>query len=211
MSAEPILSSLGVSRETRAKLEILAALLTKWSPKINLVSNSSLAHVWTRHIADSAQIYGLAPESARTWIDLGSGGGFPGLVIGALAAQFNPNLDLTLVESDQRKCAFLATASREMGIKISIKPQRIEMLPPGPRDIISARALASLPKLLELAEPLSGPGTIALFPKGADARAELTSAALGWHIRHKAHPSATDPNAVILEILEFRRGPLERA
>ncbi len=211
MSAEAILEGLGVSRETRERLELLAALLAKWNPKINLVSNSTLAHVWTRHIADSAQIYGLAPASARTWIDLGSGGGFPGLVIGALAAQFNPDLELTLVESDQRKCAFLATASREMGIRTTVLPRRIETLTPGPRDIISARALAALPKLLELAGPLAGPDSIALFPKGADAASELTSAARDWHIRHRAHPSATDPNAVILEILEFRRGPLERA
>ena len=211
MMAEAVLADLGVSRETRARLETLANLLAKWSPKINLVAKSTLSQVWTRHIADSAQIYRIAPPEARSWVDLGSGGGFPGLVIGALAAQFNPDLDLTLVESDQRKCAFLATAARDMGIRIAIKPQRIEALTPGPRDIISARALASLPKLLELAEPLAGPGTVALFPKGADAASELTSAARDWHIRHRAHPSATDPNAVILEILEFRRGPHERA
>jgi len=210
MSVDQALAPYGVSRETRERLEILAALLAKWNPKINLVAKSTVEAVWTRHIADSAQIYGLAPPEARSWIDLGSGGGFPGLVIGAMAAERNPGLDLALVESDVRKCAFLSTAAREMGLKIRVLPRRIEAVEPGPRDVISARALASLDKLLGFAEPLAGPGTICLFPKGAGAAGELTEAAANWHIRHRAHPSRTDPDAVILEIQEFSRGPLHR-
>ena len=210
MSVDQALAPYGVSRETRERLEVLAALLAKWNPKINLVAKGTVEAVWTRHIADSAQIYGLAPLEARSWIDLGSGGGFPGLVIGAMAAEKNPALDLALVESDVRKCAFLSTAAGEMGLKIRVLPRRIEAVEPGPRDVISARALASLDKLLGFAERLAGPGTICLFPKGAGAAGELTEAAANWHIRHRAHPSRTDPDAVILEIQEFSRGPLHR-
>ena len=126
MSVDQALAPYGVSRETRERLEVLAALLAKWNPKINLVAKGTVEAVWTRHIADSAQIYGLAPPEARSWIDLGSGGGFPGLVIGAMAAEKNPGLDLALVESDVRKCAFLSTAAGEMGLKIRVLPRRIE-------------------------------------------------------------------------------------
>ena len=206
---EAALAPYSVSRETRERLERLAVLLAKWNPRINLVAKGTVPQVWTRHIADSAQIFALAP-SARTWIDLGSGGGFPGLVIGALAAEKNPGLDLTLVESDARKCAFLSTAAREMEIRIRVVTQRIETLPPKAHDVVSARALASLPDLLEMAAPLVGPGSICLFPKGAGAASELTRAAETWHIRHRAHPSRTDPDAVVLEIQEFSRGPLHR-
>ncbi|MDF2231185.1 16S rRNA (guanine(527)-N(7))-methyltransferase RsmG [Albimonas sp. CAU 1670] len=208
--AETALAPYGVSRETRERLEVLAALLAKWNPKINLVARGTVEKVWTRHIADSAQLYALAPQDARTWVDLGSGGGFPGLVIGAMAAEKNPGLQLSLVESDVRKCAFLSTAAGEMGLKIKVATKRIEALEPGPRDVVSARALASLTRLLDFAEPLVGPGTICLFPKGAGAAEELTEAAAAWHIRHRAHPSRTDPDAVILEIQEFSRGPLHR-
>ncbi|WP_339947079.1 16S rRNA (guanine(527)-N(7))-methyltransferase RsmG [uncultured Albimonas sp.] len=208
--AETALAPYGVSRETRERLAILAALLAKWNPKINLVARGTVEAVWTRHIADSAQLFDLAPPEARTWIDLGSGAGFPGLVIGAMAAERNPSLDLALVESDVRKCAFLSTAAGEMGLKMSILPSRIEAVTPGVRDVISARALASLDKLLGFAERLAGPDTICLFPKGAGAGDELTATARSWHIRHRAHPSRTDPDAVILEIQEFSRGPLHR-
>lgn len=208
--AEAALAPYGVSRETLDRLEALAVVLAKWNPRINLVAKGTLPQIWTRHIADSAQVFGLAPPDARTWIDLGSGGGFPGLVIGALAAEKNPGLDLTLVESDTRKCAFLSTAAHEMGVALTVLPRRIEALERRAYDVISARALASLDKLLEFAEPLAGPGTICLFPKGAGAAEELTRAAASWHIRHRAHPSRTDPDAVVLEIQEFSRGPHQR-
>ncbi len=165
---------------------------------------------WDRHVLDSAQIFALAPHGAKDWVDLGSGGGFPGLVIAALADELSPELRVTLVESDARKCVFLTTASRELGIRAQVINSRIEALAPARRDVISARALAPLPKLLALAEGQAGPGTICLFPKGAGAASELTEAARNWHIRHRTHPSMTDPEAVILELQEFSRVPQDR-
>ena len=199
-----------VSRETSERLEILVALLRKWSPRINLVGRATLDDTWTRHVLDSAQIFELAPKGARDWLDMGSGGGFPGLVIAALAAEKAPEMAVTLVESDVRKCAFLHTAAREMRVKTTVVNSRIEALAPASRDVVSARALAPLTKLLALAEGQAGPGTICLFPKGAGAASELTEAARDWHIRRRTHPSVTDPSAVILELQEFSRVPQDR-
>lgn len=204
-------AGLDVSRETSERLRLLADLLRKWSPRINLVAKGTLEEAWERHVVDSAQIFALRPAGARDWADLGSGGGFPGLVIAALAAEAAPELRVTLVESDSRKCAFLATAAREMGVEARVVTSRIEALPRTVRDVVSARALAPLPRLLELAEGQAGPGTICLFPKGAGAACELTRAARNWHIRHRAHPSVTDPNAVVLELQEFSRVPQDRS
>lgn len=198
---------LGVSRETSQRLETLVDLLRKWGSRINLVGRRTLEDVWVRHIEDSAQLFPLAPPNARTWIDLGSGGGFPGLVIGALAKELNPELELTLVESDVRKCAFLAAASREMGISPTILARRIETLEPRSYDVISARALASLDQLLAMSERFAHAGTVRLFPKGENVSSELTAARKHWHIECRSHPSVTDAKAVILEIQEVSRAP----
>lgn len=203
-------SRLGVSRETSDRLARLVALLRKWNPRINLVGKATLDGVWTRHVEDSAQLFALAPESAESWVDLGSGGGFPGLVVAAQAAGSGRDLKVTLVESDSRKCAFLATAAREMDVSATVLNRRIEGLETEPYDVVSARALAPLDRLLELAEPLTGPHTVRLFPKGAGASSELTDARKHWHIACRSHPSATDPAAVILEIQEATRGSVLR-
>jgi 16S rRNA (guanine527-N7)-methyltransferase len=194
----------GVSRETMERLEVYAALLARWNRHINLVAPATIASVWTRHIADSAQLLDLAPEAARTWIDLGAGAGLPGLVIAALAAEKRPALRLRLVESGSRKAAFLAEAARESGVSVAIEPNRIEELPPAPHDVVSARALAPLPRLCALAHRFAGPGTIFLFPKGARLESELTAASAAWHIRAERIASRTDPAAAVLRIRELR-------
>lgn len=191
---------LNVSRETSERLETYAALLVKWNPAINLVSKSSLADLQTRHFADSAQLFALCPTTARHWVDLGSGGGFPGLVVAILAADVLPDLSVTLVESDARKAAFLATVVRETGILTKVLAERIESLAPLSADVLSARALAPLPQLLAFAERHLAPAGIALFPKGATHRSEIDESLADWRFDLREHPSKTDPLAVILEI-----------
>ncbi len=204
IGSEEFRREFGVSRETLERLTVYVELLTRWTRKINLVAPSTLSEIWSRHIADSAQVWSLRPENARSWIDLGSGGGLPGLVIGAMAAEAAPDMDLTLIESDQRKAVFLRTAAREMGLEMRVIAARIETLS-GEYDVISARALAPLTKLLSYAAPLAHPGTICLFHKGASAESELTEARRDWHIEARRTPSRVDPRSQIIEIQEFSR------
>ncbi|WP_158965087.1 16S rRNA (guanine(527)-N(7))-methyltransferase RsmG [Chachezhania sediminis] len=188
-----------VSRETMERLEIYAALLEKWNPKINLVSKSSIPDLWNRHILDSVQVWDAAPR-AVTWADLGSGGGFPGLVIAILAAGEPDGPAVTLIESDQRKAAFLRTVSRETGIDATIIAARIEAAEPQRADVISARALASLDLLLEFADRHLAPGGTALFPKGETWEKELAEARQRWQFSALPIKSRTQPGAVILSI-----------
>lgn len=192
-----------VSRETCQRLEAYIALLTRWNARINLVAPATIKTAWTRHVADSAQLLDLAPESASSWLDLGSGAGLPGLPVAALAAEKAPDLHVTLVESDTRKAAFLATAAREMDLDVTVEPHRIEALTPRPYDVVSARALAPLGRLCALAHRFSGRGTVFLFPKGARVDSELTAATAGWHIRAERIASRTDPEATVLRIMEL--------
>jgi 16S rRNA (guanine527-N7)-methyltransferase len=191
---------LDVSRETSERLERYADLVKRWNPKINLVSRASLDQLWTRHIIDSAQLFALRPTDARHWADLGSGGGFPGLVIAALAAEAAPDLRVTLVESDSRKAAFLATAARELGLTVTVKPERIEALAPLGADVLSARALAPLDTLLGYASRHLAPAGRALFPKGARAEEEIAAARKHWAFDLHRHPSKTAADGAILEI-----------
>jgi 16S rRNA (guanine527-N7)-methyltransferase len=189
-----------VSRETLARFDRYAALLEKWNPAINLVSKSTLAEMWTRHLLDSAQIFDLCPPDAQSWADLGSGGGFPGLVVAILAAERAPDLRVTLVESDVRKATFLNTVAREVGVSVMIRPDRIESLSPLASDVLSARALAPLDQLLSFAARHLAPGGLALFPKGASYADELAKARANWAFSVEETQSKTDPNAVILGI-----------
>ncbi|PKP67317.1 MAG: 16S rRNA (guanine(527)-N(7))-methyltransferase RsmG [Alphaproteobacteria bacterium HGW-Alphaproteobacteria-8] len=189
-----------VSRETVERLDALVAILEEWNNTINLVSRASLSDVWIRHILDCAQLYPLAPTDAKTWIDLGSGGGFPGLVIAALANEKNPSLHMTLVESDSRKCAFLASAALRMGLNVTTENRRIEGHGRRRFDVVSARALARLPALLALAEPYMNSDSVALFLKGSGADRELTEVLETRHVSAMRIPSITDPNGVILAI-----------
>lgn len=193
-----------VSRETCDRLDAYVALLEKWTVRINLVSRSSLSGIWTRHIADSAQVWTEAPHTFAQWTDLGSGGGLPAVVIAILATE----QDLpgpVMVESDQRKSVFLQTVVRELGISAAVLNARIEDAPPQGADILSARALAPLVRLLEFADRHGGNAPLCLFPKGVSWAEELTAAQECWRFRSEAVPSWTNPGSVLLKISEIAR------
>lgn len=205
LTAEGFRRHFDVSRETIDRLTIYFNLLKKWNPKINLVSKTTIDYAWHRHFADSAQLWDMAPQGAKTWLDIGSGAGFPGLVIAAIAAEKAPEMKVTMLESDARKSVFLQTASREMGIDSTVITQRIEEAPDQNAEIVSARALASLNQLLGFAEKHRKSDGVCLFSKGAKADLELTEATASWHIEVQRFPSMTDSQAVILRIGEFHR------
>lgn len=188
-----------VSHETEAKLAHFAALLTRWNEKINLVSPKDMAHLRQRHIEDSLQLVPYVSAGA-TITDLGSGGGFPGLIVAI--ATGNP---VTLIESDQRKCAFLREAARECGAHVTVVAKRIEQAAIEPADIITARALAPLPQLLAWARPLLKEEGYCLFLKGRKTSDELTKARSDWQMTYNSFPSRTDPDGVLLRISDFRR------
>ncbi|MBN7783422.1 16S rRNA (guanine(527)-N(7))-methyltransferase RsmG [Ponticoccus gilvus] len=192
-----------VSRETRERLALYDSLLKKWNPVINLVSPSTLTAAVDRHFRDSAQVYGLADLDWRRWTDLGSGGGFPGLVVAILAAGAGHPGRVTLVESDQRKATFLRTVARETGVPVEVQASRIEALAPQACDVISARALAPLPALFRLAHPHLAQNGRALFHKGAGWKKELDDARAEWRFDAKSHTSETSPEAVVLEVREL--------
>lgn len=188
-----------VSRETFDRLEQFHRLLEKWNPAINLVARSTLAEAWTRHILDSAQVYRLAPATVSHWTDLGSGGGFPGLVIAAIAAELDPQRRVTLVESDQRKATFLRQVARELGLsRVNVISDRIEKVEPLGADVLSARALAALPVLCQFSAAHLSPSGLALFPKGASHAQEIAEAGRDWRFDLTVVASETDPAAVIL-------------
>ena len=196
-----------VSRETIARLDRFAELLTERQKTLNLIARSTLPLLWTRHIADSLQLLEHA-RTARTWLDLGSGAGFPGLVV-AIGGE-GRGMTVDLVESNARKCAFLRHVVRLTGAAAGVHQTRLETVIPsfvGKVDVVSARALAPLRDLLAWTEPLLTTGTTGLFPKGRDAAAELTEAEKLWRFDVAILPSRTAPEARILRIahLESRR------
>ena len=194
-----------VSRETLVRLEEYAALLAKWNPVINLVSKSTLPDVWQRHMRDSAQLWPLCPKGARLWVDMGSGGGFPGIVIAILAAEFAPDMRVVLIESDQRKATFLRTVAQTLGLELRVESQRAEDVPPLGADVVSARALTALSGLLPLAQRHLAENGVAIFPKGQSAAQELTDALELWQFAVTKTPSETDHQAVVLQIRDIAR------
>jgi 16S rRNA (guanine527-N7)-methyltransferase len=190
----------GVSRETLARLKAYAGLLEDWSQRHNLVSRNSLVHLWRRHMWDSAQLAPLVPVSAKSLADLGSGAGFPGLI---LAELLRDRVRVTLFESIRKKAEFLSAAAQRMGLDVQVQNQRIEACEGEQFDVITARALAPLDKLLAYAQQIAGRQTICLFPKGQSLASELTEARKSWRMTALQHPSATDPSGVILEVREF--------
>ncbi len=210
LTAELFAQSGIVSRETFARLELYAALLAKWQPAINLVGRDTLADLWRRHMLDSAQLAEHIPPAKAdgaplTVIDLGSGAGFPGLVLAIMARDAGRNWQVHLVESDARKCAFLATVARETKTEVKIHTARIEKLKPYPADIVTARALAPLDKLLYYAEPYLAEGTECLFLKGTAAADELTTARQSWNIMVEHFPSRSGPAGSLLRIRDISR------
>ncbi|MCG7493941.1 16S rRNA (guanine(527)-N(7))-methyltransferase RsmG [Thalassobius sp. Cn5-15] len=193
---------LDVSRETLDRLHAYVALLEKWNPHINLVARSTLSRIWERHFVDSAQIFGYAPEYADHWVDLGSGGGFPGLVVATLSLELRPDMQVTLVESDTRKATFLRTVIRELGLKATVIDQRIEAIRPLNADVLSARALADLTMLLSFADQHLSETGIALFPKGATWEKEVQDALQTWRFSSERFTSKTESEAVVLRIRE---------
>ena len=190
-----------VSRETGDRLAAYVDLLARWRKRTNLIAESSFASVWTRHIANSAQLIALAP-GARRWIDMGSGAGFPGLVIAVQLADV-PGAVVHLIESDQRKCAFLREAARVTGAAATIHPQRVEAVDPaslGPVDAVTARAFAPLPLALKLARTWITRGAVGVFPRGESARDQVAALPEATAYAIELLPSLTDAKAAILRI-----------
>jgi 16S rRNA (guanine527-N7)-methyltransferase len=192
-----------VSRETMQNLQAFHDLLVKWNSRINLVSKNSVSELWNRHIWDSAQIVEYS-KAASCWTDLGSGGGFPGVVIAILLK--NAGLEeLCLLESDQRKATFLREVIRQLDLPAHVVAQRIEQAPLQHSDVVSARALADLPVLLGYVHRHLAPGGTAFLMKGAAWEKEVEKARESWSFTVAAHKSKTDPTAAILELKDIRR------
>jgi len=194
---------LDVSRETLDLFRTYEQMLRRWNNKINLVSRDSMEQLWDRHFLDSAQLWELSPKRGL-WLDLGSGGGFPGVVI-AIMSRDRENLRVVLVESDQRKAAFLRAALREMQLDARVIAERIERLEAQDADVLSARALAPLSKLLEFAQRHRRSDGVALFPKGERVDAEIADALENWRFDCQKHPSITDARSTVLSVGEISR------
>lgn len=200
--AAEVLRAFDVSRESEEKLRAFVDLLREWQGKMNLVSKASMADVWRRHVADSLQLLRLMPSTSQEIADLGSGAGFPGLVL-ALAGPHHVHL----YESIGKKALFLREAIRATGAKAEVHQMRVEDIKEPPKvDFVTARALAPLDRLLELALPFLKLGTTGLFMKGQDVDEELTKATKSWRIKLAKHPSLTDSRSVILAVTEARHG-----
>lgn len=192
-----------VSRETVEKLEDFERLVKHWSPKINLVSASDLGKLWTRHICDSAQLVELT-DSPERWLDIGSGGGFPGIVVAILLAG-TEGTTVSLVESDKRKSAFLKTAAHKLGLRVNVHDRRMEEVSIQDATTVSARAVAPLEKLLGYAHASLGSGGTALFPKGRNWKNEVEVAKEKWSFDFDVVESATDAEAAILKVCNIKR------
>lgn len=202
LSPEALAEEVDVSRETLDRLATYLDLLRRWQRAVNLVGPSTLADPWRRHILDSAQLLQHLPEPVESLVDLGSGAGFPGMVLAILGVG-----GVHLIESDRRKAAFLAEAARITATAVTIHACRIESVPRFVADVVTARGLAPLPRLLPLATRFIGPGSVCLFLKGASAASELTQSAKSWHMVAETLPSRSDPGGVVLKLREVRRAP----
>ena len=201
ITTETFISQLNVSRETRDLFLLYAEILAKWQAKINLISGSSMVNVWSRHFLDSAQLYDLVPRGAKTLLDIGSGAGFPGMVLAVMGVK-----NVTLVEADSRKCLFLREVLRETGKHANIVNCRIEEFDGGYFDIITARALAPMDKLLSYIKPHFGPSTKGIFLKGEQVDRELTKATKQWKLEYKAVPSITNDRSSIIIVEKISSG-----
>jgi len=193
---------INVSRETLQRLETYAGLLVKWQAKINLVGPATLPDLWRRHFLDSAQLLPLLPAAAGTLVDLGSGAGFPGLVLAVMT-----EWRVHLLDSDQRKCAFLRQVALDCGVvdRVTIHPKRIEQVTGIAADVVTARACAPLGELLDLAEPFIGEKGTGVFLKGAQAEEELTQAQRRWTMRLDRRDSISDPAGKLLIVSQLKR------
>ena len=195
---------LPVSRETHIALQDHLDLVKKWNPAINLVSQNSLADGWERHTLDSAQLWPIGATEDGPWLDIGSGAGFPGLVIAIIAKELAPRLRVVLVESDQRKSTFLAQATRQFNLNAIVHADRIEALEPIGAVVASARAVAQLDKLLQLIPGHLTTGGTALFPKGRGYPEELELAEKRWKFDCEIIPSRVESGSVVLKLSNIK-------
>lgn len=199
MTPEDFAVATGVSRETLDRLRLYASLLIRWQRAVNLIGKSTAADIWQRHFLDSAQIHPYLAEGLGL-VDFGSGAGFPGAVLAALGVK-----DVHLIESDSRKCAFLRELDRQLVLGMTIHEARAESLTPWKARSVTSRALAPLPRLLDMTGEFLGPETVCLFPKGETADQELTEARKGWNMAVERLPSRTSPTGVILRLTRVER------
>ena len=203
LTPEQFQAQTDVSRETMQRLQTYVELLIAWNPRINLVGPRTLDDVWRRHILDSAQLRPLVPADTRTLVDLGSGAGLPGLILAILGVT-----RVHLVESDSRKSAFLREAARITATDVTLHPRRFEEVRGITADVVTARACAPLPKLLDHAACFIDRHSILLFLKGQNLGEELTGARKVWNMREMLHPSASDPSGTILRLEEVTRADI---
>lgn len=203
LSPQAFQAMTGCSDTALSRLAAHLDLLVRWQRRINLVGASTLADPWRRHVLDSQQLVRLLPEGTPAVTDLGSGAGFPGLVIAILA----PTTVVTLVEADQRKAAFLAAAARATGTEIRLETRRMETLPAASADVVTARACAPLPRLLPVIAQILRPGGVALLLKGQTGKGELTQAEKNWTMRTTLIGSVTEPAGVVLQLQDLQAAP----
>ena len=196
---------LSVSRETLQRLYSYEMMVSRWNSTINLVSKASLKSLWDRHIADSSQIYSCAQPEAGLWLDLGSGGGFPGVVIAIIAKELSPKLKIVLVESDTRKCVFLRSVIRELGIGARVENSRIEAFELSNVSFLSARALANMNSLCGFAEKFVSRETICFFPKGEFYEKEVAECRKNWNFEHEIVKSRTSDKGKIIVVRSLER------
>ena len=194
-----------VSHETAVRLKAYVAMLRLWNRQRNLVSDASLAGVWHRHVYDSAQLVPLLPADARSVVDIGSGAGFPGLVI----AIMRPDIETVLFEATRKKAEFLKAVGEHLSLKrLQVRNERAEAAPRRVFDVVTARACAPLPELLGYAQDFIGPRTVCLFLKGQNVVLELTDARKSWRMTARQHPSVTHPFGAVLEIRDLSHGSI---
>jgi 16S rRNA (guanine527-N7)-methyltransferase len=200
LSREAFGEQLGVSRETLERLTIYLELLRRWQPAINLVGPATLVDPWRRHFLDCAQLIRHLPDAAADLVDLGSGAGFPGMVLALLGVR-----GVHLIEADRRKAEFVRAVARATGARVAIHAERIERMQAWPAGVITARALAPLPRLLELAQGFVTADSVCLLLKGRSAERELTEARGSWHMVAAMFPSLSEPNGIVVQLRGIRR------
>lgn len=203
LTADEACRQLNVSRETQDRLEAYAAILTRWQNSINLVSRSTLADLWRRHILDCGQVFRHLSDPSAGIMDIGSGAGLPGLVLAILGADNDPAASVTLVESDERKCAFLAVAARAADVRVTIVTNRIEQIEANHPGAITARALAPLDRLLDWTASQHHPGLECLFMKGASHAEEMACLEAWPDLQAEIIPSQSSPEGVIIRLTGF--------
>jgi len=196
---EEFLQTLGVSREAINKFDRYAEMLFEWNQKFNLVAKSTLEHTWRRHFLDSAQLIKLIPKDVRVLVDLGSGAGFPGLVLSLLGTP-----EVHLIESTGKKVGFLRSVSEELKLNVIIHQMRVESVINLKADVVTARALKPLPELLNLVMPFMKRHTLGLFLKGQQVEDELTEATQYWRFACEKIASLSDPYGIVLKITDLK-------